>query len=788
MLGPVLAVLALPSVSTAAPRFKRIDPPVIETFTVSGSHRREIITISASEASIGPVTVGTTPLRLSWQPPPEILTAGDPFPMEIRADAGDNVDQINSSSSQPWLAAEINGSGFFDWNQAPAFVGYQRQGFGSLHRLVKRPLSASFPAGDTPSVRIEFRAFRLDGPFFGGEKGARVRWNYERLDEEPKVLVPVLVVPGIAGSYHSILRDDATWINARGSTPWTLTIDPFAHVYDDLIQSLRDAGYVVGESLFIANYDWRMPPGPSDGTNDGVIQMTAAELTDGNYSFGVDYFAYWLKEAAEAWQKKYPDAGDLPGVNVISHSTGGLVVRSYQQNAARSAIYKTDGKGAHRLPAVRNSIMIAVPNGGASKIWNPWNDNWVSDSAYRLVLSKIVARGYKRILQNNPIEGPFPVDEITRDSVLDDAGSPSPVRFIRRYVPTIRSLLPTYAFLVTETDGPLETIPLEHANNLLIDLNTNMNLMFTGTGTINSVIYSTNQSTPVTAERRVGPVGWSDWDPISPMNDYKDRNAAEGEVWYEDIWVENGGDGTVPAISAFGTFSGEPRVKTHLITTGDTTHTGLCSNRTVQETVFRILGFDPVPPNISTVLATTENKLALSAGIDPVECLFTDAAGRRLGYTAATGVLTEIPGSVWLGEADGIALVYGQLSLPLSIRFNGLSEDYKVQFRLRQNGSEMEEEWSGFLNAGQSLTYTVDVPPLGPPRIGSILRLGDGTLRIGMEGSLEGTHPALEQSTDLGGPWSQATGAILDRIKGQSFITNPPLGATRNYYRVRFGP
>lgn len=601
---------------------------------------------------------------------------------------------------------------------------------------------------------------------------------------------PVLVVPGIAGCYTADLRNDAVWSRVRGRPPFTLAIDPFAHVYDDLIQSLKNAGYVEGESLFIANYDWRMTPGPSDGTNDGVIQMTAAELTDTTWSYGVDYFAYFLKEAAEAWRRKYPDAGDLPGVDVISHSTGGLVVRSYQQNAARGAVYLTDEQGEHRLPQVERSIMIAVPNSGASKIWNPWNDNWVSDPAYKLVLSKMVSRAFKLVRSGGQIDGPLPADAITRDAVLDDFGNPSPVRFIRRYVPTIRSLLPTYPCLANEIDGPLETLAPDHANNLVIDLNTNMNLMFTASGAATTVIYSTNNRTPVTVERRVGPVGWSEWDPISPMNDYTDREAAAGEVWYEDIWVDNSGDGTVPGVSSFGTFANEPRVKTHQMTEGDTTHTGLCSNRTVQELVFRLLGFDPVPTNISTELAKTENTLALSAGIDPVECLFTDASGRRLGYTAGTGVLTEIPGSVWIGEADGIALVYGPLELPLSVRFNGLDEDYLVHIRLRQtDGSETVREWGGHLEVGQTLTHTVTTPPPGPIRLSQVVRLGTRALGIGIEGILaDNTIPVLEQSPHLTGPWLRDEMAVLELNKGRHFVTETPPGAPQYFYRLRLEP
>ena len=41
--------------------------------------------------------------------------------------------------------------------------------------------------------------------------------------------------------------------------PAQLQLDPFGRTYDDLVQTLTNAGYVPGQTLFLAPWDWRLP-------------------------------------------------------------------------------------------------------------------------------------------------------------------------------------------------------------------------------------------------------------------------------------------------------------------------------------------------------------------------------------------------------------------------------------------------------------------------------------------------------------------------------------------------
>ena len=81
----------------------------------------------------------------------------------------------------------------------------------------------------------------------------------------------------------------------------------------------------------------RLPVGPTTGNSPGLINgIDGASITDEyvnglvQFKYGVDYLGYWLATAVANWNKDYPGV-TMPGVDVICHSTGGLVTRTYIQ-------------------------------------------------------------------------------------------------------------------------------------------------------------------------------------------------------------------------------------------------------------------------------------------------------------------------------------------------------------------------------------------------------------------------------------------------------------------------
>jgi len=166
------------SVRKPGTHFVRKDPPVVEIFSVSGNLNQTNIVVDGNEVSM----VGNssaTRLRMTWDPPPQNLDSGATFPMELRADTGENPEQIRSAFGAPYLAGQINDSVIL--NENPAFSGYEfiRQDFSSgIYGLVERNLNKNVTVGDRPFVVLEFRAYRTFGAFTSGQVGARVTWDY----------------------------------------------------------------------------------------------------------------------------------------------------------------------------------------------------------------------------------------------------------------------------------------------------------------------------------------------------------------------------------------------------------------------------------------------------------------------------------------------------------------------------------------------------------------------------------------------------------------------------------
>ncbi|HUN66663.1 MAG TPA: T9SS type A sorting domain-containing protein [Bacteroidota bacterium] len=538
---------------------------------------------------------------------------------------------------------------------------------------------------------------------------------------------PVLLVPGIGATYPADQNDIGPWMFTRGIQPSGLQIDPLAHAYDDLIQTLKNAGYVEGKDLFIVNYDWRIPPGPFDGVFDGVVNgISAASLTDSTFSYAVDYLGFYLRQAMDAWEADHPGS-ILDSVNIIAHSTGGLVARTYIQSPACGGTFA----GGRRLPRVENLIMVGVPNRGASKAWNPLHDNWGVDITFQLVLSKILNLGYQKVLAGGIITGPD--IDISLSSLAGPVCQDSPqICFVHQYNPTARSLLATYDFIdfgagFTNVNGDTSS-----RNNLLLDLNAGLDLSLAGDpnafadSSHVSVIYATNVATPTAVVKKVGPSG--NPNVIVPFSSFVTRDARPGETWYQDIVAPSSGDGTVPLESSSGQFIGDPRV--HLFpfakgtnTSGDVSHLGLMFNADVQQQILNILGVRLPPEKISTtkhsafaaLMSTAGNVAANIIGgsllgliLDPLEGFVVDANGKRLGYSVAAGPLAEIPGSTWFGDSAGIGWIMEPTAFPASLHLTGLGGAYYSMVSVIDSSGSTGVIDQGVLGAGA--TRVIPIP------------------------------------------------------------------------------
>ncbi|MBX7214451.1 MAG: hypothetical protein K1X39_10615 [Thermoflexales bacterium] len=291
----------------------------------------------------------------------------------------------------------------------------------------------------------------------------------------PQYRRPLVLVPGLMGTGPK--PGDQSWFSQRGLPPEALAIDPFLGSFDDLIETLKNAGYQEGRDLFIAKYDWRLPPVIADGGNDGyLLNLTADDISDATYQTGVDYLGQALRAAADAWKLRYDTEPDLDAVDVIAFDAGGLIARAYLQSDAYGGAITPNAGGASTLPRVRNLIMVGTPNLGDLRAFEGASDNWRDDAVARYLLGRLVYAEYLFTESNpgNTIAGPDYA--ITSGALVTDA-SLRHRDFISRYVPSLNAMLPTFPSvsdystgaglraLTTLTDG------LRYANPTLLDLN-----------------------------------------------------------------------------------------------------------------------------------------------------------------------------------------------------------------------------------------------------------------------------------------------------------------------------
>jgi CSLREA domain-containing protein len=619
-------------------------------------------------------------------------------------------------------------------------------------------LQASFPSLPSfPTASLDWLEIERNGISMGELHVTNGTSSIGTCDARPGVAIapvadlrrPILVLPGIGGSYAADLTQDVHFLLNRGLHPTQLQLDPLSGSYADIVQTLVNVGYQRNVNLFEAAYDWRLPPAPAENLTDdqidGVIEgVTAASITDETFEYGVDYLGYWLKQVAERWATDHPGV-PLEGVDVIVHSTGGLVARSYIQSLAYEGEFLSAEHGMLRLPRIHDFIMAGVPNRGAVLPWNVLQNNWIADLPLRAVLSAFVNRAYQKVLNGAVITGPTSID---LDAVRGEDGQPDPKIFIEKYIPTLRGLLATFDFL--QLDGPT-SLPedvngnMTLRNSLVLDLNNGLDFKIQeGDQSANDfanrvhsvhVMYGTTEKTLVTAIMHVG----EDWkqsiglfDEILEMGDFLARDPAGDETWYEDVRLERHGDGTVPLKSSVYQFLGDDRFTLHPFQTrsnpaasGNTDcsvdHGSLLKNFDLQRDILAILGrsndaaiaVSTAASGAGVILDVTNyaNGLGhfalpvITVQVDPMNGYIRDAQGRKLGFEYlqdATGnyVLDGgnkipmtydgmrnggIPNSFYLGGEDGIGYIVGAYEGPLYYHAQGLPQE-PWSFQVTVNG------------------------------------------------------------------------------------------------------
>lgn len=719
-----------------------------------------------------------------------VFEAGGLFGQGIVAVSA-SVDGTSMIAGQP-EAVVILESGFEDSDDAE--IDFLETTAPGLYGGAQRPASGrAIIEGDVSRVALLANGMSNDGAIgmiaIVSEQENQWSWTEREVfvRARPVGLRPVLVLPGIFGTMPN-QTDFKDWLMRRGFEPDRLLMDPILRTYDDLLDTLEQhAGYTPGVTLFAATYDWRMPPAPvhehADGAFDApprrdydgwVSGFTAADVISdvaaGQYASGVHYLVYWLQRAKAAWEQAHPGV-PLDSVDVIAHSTGGVVTRSYIQSRA----YAGDG-----LPGVNRFLSVAVPHYGASKAWNILHDNFAADSAYQVLVAPMAASALRRVLAGETVLGPNG-DHITKARLeaapeVNGAYRTLEEAFISMYTPTGRGLLAIYPFIRDEGSAALRDVnATAGANAIALDLHGTPGLppgqfpqsdglgfaaalgtVILATRTDIGLLYGTGVETMTYAEERVGHTEDED----SPVfNIYGHWLKPEyGERWWIDLYSDEGpagpdaGDGTVPRLSALGPFDGSPFARRHRF--DGTDHGAINSTKASQRIMLLELGIPSETVSTGEYIASLWAKIWnynhlmgwLAIVVDPVEAFVVDAQGRRLGWTAATGPLAEIPGSIYWGGADGIGWIFGDIPADLTLHITGIEPDHLVSIVGAANGRPFSLVSEGAIGVGEQRVLSVGVPGQDGGD-GALWRVVPGTPVFGAANGA-GTHFAAVRAPD----------------------------------------
>ena len=372
-------------------------------------------------------------------------------------------------------------------------------------------------------------------------------WTVSTLEkpvEPPKAIHPVVVIPGILGSW----RTNGEW-----------KIDPVFKVYDGLLDGLREAGYKDDETLFTFPYDWHI-------SNKLTGEMLRSVIT-------------CIKERTGANK-----------VDLIAHSMGGLVARSYIQGPT----YEND---------VDELITLATPHHGSLKAYLTWEAGEDGPGLISKLKEQLIAYEAKK------------------------AGYKSTVSYIHEKMPSIQDLLPIFNYLYQDNQllSYLPCTTLYPCNSFLEQLAKTEDKLRASTDFFN-IIGDTDQLATYrlfTVKPSLVPGSWEHGMPLNyPAN---------------DGFLTGTGDGTVLTSSA--------KISSDSELTLDAHHTSIVSEA-ISKVVEKLTS-----KQIAMRQWKEPQSIAFIRAYSPIDMQLIDSQGRRSGIDFATGqLLTEIPNVHYSGN------------------------------------------------------------------------------------------------------------------------------------------
>ncbi|MDO8592306.1 MAG: LamG-like jellyroll fold domain-containing protein, partial [bacterium] len=435
---------------------------------------------------------------------------------------------------------------------------------------------------------------------------------------------PVIIVPGILGSWN---------ISGR----WQ--IDPIFHTYDNLMEALIAAGYKedsLGEAkpmLFTFPYDWRQD-------NNLTANLLKEKIQQ-------------VKEITGASQ-----------VDIVAHSMGGLVARSYAQGSD----YQND---------IDQVIFLGTPHRGAVDTYLKYEGaaftgQWVWPQKF-LFQIEAALNGYFDL-----------------------------VDYIRVKVPTVEQLLPVYDYLKDQQPDnsyQLRPYPLNYPQNIYLeDLNSQAGVdLLKQRVKITNIVSDLGASSTLNYLRVIADPDPSDnkWQSGYPEN--LDNNLYSLEM--------GNGDDTVPLKSA-NSLTG---VETIESVSAD--HTNLPT--IMQKEIIKTLTGTAPDNYFNSKITSTIKRWAFFRVYSPVDFAVIAPDGKKIGKDFLNNVeINQIPDAFYSGfnsEAEFV-LIPNPLDGEYKVELQGVAKggEYTLVNSLIDGDKEISKEFTGTIAPEQEREFTVD--------------------------------------------------------------------------------
>jgi len=446
---------------------------------------------------------------------------------------------------------------------------------------------------------------------------------------------PIIIVPGVTACINLKVLTDIE----ESSYDWEI----FGTYYQGIIKTFETAGFILNENLFIGCYDWRK----SNGYN-----------SDETVNSGEEYLMHWIDRALEN--------SSSTKVDIVAHSMGGLLSRSYIQ----SDRYRDD---------VNQFIMIGTPNYGSTNAYFPWEGGDIESFANDMpLLEKLKLKAYLTYLK-------FKGYDITYTSVMQN------------FIPSIKQLLPTYDYIINkDTELTILNSLMEEKNIWLKELNEAENLnklteratsvkIINGDGlpTRNTITVTNRTLLDVTLNK------WPDGRPDAEIIDNRDNG--DGTVLSSSALIEGISSSTIEGIE----------------------HSALPDQAALL--VLQELGIES-----EQVFSSPEvNDMLIVMVASPVDPIVTTADNKQVG-----GSVNEIENAQYFSAgAGGVKIITipnptsGNFAVSLTGNGNG---SYNIAIIYSSNNSTVSSEASGNVTSGQNIIYSSSLQTGANPNLGGL--------------------------------------------------------------------